>query len=205
MSQSFLVLVLIAVVLGALLGLWWRSSTREQSSEPSTALSPEEGQKRLAELIGSGQTINAIKLHRQLYGSGLKEAKDAVEAMRDGRAPVGPPQRREWTDPGVNASIERAIGDKNLIEAIKLHRHHYGTGLKEAKDAVEAIRDGRAPVGSSGRKPLPDQEASAAIEHAIRDNDLIHAIKLYRELHGGGLKEAKDAVEAMRTDLLRRG
>ncbi|NOJ92529.1 hypothetical protein D7W82_22945 [Corallococcus sp. CA049B] len=140
MSSSFLVLLVIAVFMGALIGLWLRSSNGEQHSEPPTPLSPEEGQARLAELINSGQMINAIKLHRQLHGSGLKEAKDAVEAMRDGRAPMGLPARRALSDSDTNDAIERAVRDDNLIQAIKLYRDQHGVSLKEAKDAVEAMR-----------------------------------------------------------------
>ncbi|MFB1478754.1 hypothetical protein [Corallococcus sp. RDP092CA] len=141
MSPSFLVLLVIAVVVGAILGRWWRSAERQQSSAPPVALSPEEGQARLAELIQSGQKLDAIKLHRQLHGSGLKEAKDAVEAMmREGRALVGAPGRREVSEPEAHAAIERAIRDNNLIQAIKLYRDLHGEGLKESKDAVEAMR-----------------------------------------------------------------
>ncbi|NPC70036.1 hypothetical protein HPP05_09805 [Corallococcus exiguus] len=140
MSPSFLVLLLIAVVMGALIGFWLRSSNREQPSEPPTHRSPEEGQKSLAELIRSGQMINAIKLYRELHGVGLKEAKDAVEAMRDGRAPMEPPVRRELPESDANDAIERAVRSNNLIQAIKLYRAQHGVGLKEAKDAVEAMR-----------------------------------------------------------------
>ncbi|RKG55525.1 hypothetical protein D7X30_26655 [Corallococcus sp. AB011P] len=140
MSPSFLVLLLIAVVMGALVGFWLRSSNREQPSEPLPQLSSEEGQKSLAELIESGQMINAIKLYRQIHGCGLKEAKDAVEAMRDGRARMEPLERREVSGSESNDAIERAVRDNNLIQAIKLYRDQHGVGLKEAKDAVEAMR-----------------------------------------------------------------
>jgi ribosomal protein L7/L12 len=36
---------------------------------------------RLLELVQAGKTIQAIKLYRELTGVGLKEAKDAVDAM----------------------------------------------------------------------------------------------------------------------------
>lgn len=36
-------------------------------------------------LVREGRKIEAIKLFRQLTGVGLKEAKDAVESMADGR------------------------------------------------------------------------------------------------------------------------
>ncbi|WP_158624488.1 hypothetical protein [Corallococcus sp. CA041A] len=140
MSLSFLVLVLIAVVMGALIGFWLRSSHREQPAEPPSPLSPAEGQRNLAELIESGQMINAIKLYRQLHGCGLKEAKDAVEAMRDGRARMESLEPSGLSGPEVNDAIERAVRSNNLIQAIKLYRDQHGVGLKEAKDAVEAMR-----------------------------------------------------------------
>ena len=36
---------------------------------------------RIAELIGKGNKIEAIKLYRELTGTGLAEAKSAIEAM----------------------------------------------------------------------------------------------------------------------------
>lgn len=48
---------------------------------------PTDRQKRKAEdavrgLAMDGQIVQAIKLHREIYGSTLKDAKDAVDAMR---------------------------------------------------------------------------------------------------------------------------
>ncbi|MCA1379444.1 hypothetical protein I6F34_01240 [Bradyrhizobium sp. BRP05] len=39
--------------------------------------------------LRNGRTIEAIKEFRVLYGSGLKEAKDAIEAIRDTFMPRG--------------------------------------------------------------------------------------------------------------------
>jgi ribosomal protein L7/L12 len=36
---------------------------------------------RIAELVGSGNKIGAIKLYRELTGAGLAEAKSAIDAM----------------------------------------------------------------------------------------------------------------------------
>lgn len=49
--------------------------------------------------------------------------------------------RARWTpNPNIDdADIEAAIRAKNKIEAIKLYRQRTGAGLKEAKQAVEAI------------------------------------------------------------------
>ena len=39
----------------------------------------------VAKLVRQGQNIEAIKLYREIFGVGLKEAKDAVENMEAGR------------------------------------------------------------------------------------------------------------------------
>jgi len=53
---------------------------------------------------------------------------------------------------------------------------------------------GVAPASELGDVPL------APVYDAIRRHKKLQAIKLYRELTGTGLKEAKDAVEAMARD-----
>src|SRR6185436_20133730 len=51
----------------------------------------------IARLLGDGKKIEAIKVYRQVYGVGLKEAKDAVEAYESGQflprptSPYAPP------------------------------------------------------------------------------------------------------------------
>jgi hypothetical protein len=71
-------------------------------------------------------------------------------------------------------------------------------------DATECERCGRTLSSES-----PDEAASSAssgltadtfesrVLHTARTSGKIAAIKLYREQRGGGLKEAKEAVEAM--------
>jgi ribosomal protein L7/L12 len=41
--------------------------------------------------------------------------------------------------PAVDPEILQAIADGNMIQAIKVYRERTGVGLKEAKDAVEAL------------------------------------------------------------------
>jgi ribosomal protein L7/L12/sugar lactone lactonase YvrE len=100
-------------------------------------------------LIQSGQKIYAIKLFRETFGVGLKEAKDAVDAMEAGKgldisgmqvvasAPVNLQSNAENI-----AEIQRLLQGGSKIEAIKRFREMTGVGLKEAKDAVEAIERG---------------------------------------------------------------
>lgn len=53
----------------------------------------------------------------------------------------------------------------------------------------------------SGVYPLPGQETAAHVDRLIRGNHKIEAIKVYRTIHGVGLKEAKEAVEARQAEL----
>lgn len=47
----------------------------------------------------------------------------------------------------------------------------------------------------------PDLPADAELEELVRRGRKIDAIRRYRELHGGGLKDAKDAVERLEARL----
>jgi ribosomal protein L7/L12 len=49
-------------------------------AEISRSLSPSQAEEQIERLICAGRKIEAIKLHRQAHGTGLREAKEAVEA-----------------------------------------------------------------------------------------------------------------------------
>lgn len=86
--------------------------------------------------IRRGDTIDAIKRLRTARGLGLKEAKDAVDAhVRGDRAPSPPLAPATSLPPDVVSALRQG----NKIEAIRLLRARTGLGLKEAKDAVEAV------------------------------------------------------------------
>lgn len=96
--------------------------------------------------LGAGNKIEAIKVYRQATGVGLKEAKDAVEAMQAGQAiafNVATPRLQSTAqDPATIAELRALLQRGNKIEAIKIYRQATGVGLKEAKDAVEAMQAG---------------------------------------------------------------
>ena len=148
-------------------------------------------------LLRAGNKIEAIKRYRQVTGLGLKDAKDAIDALPLGETPPGAPAAPAAASTVSDADIERELRAGNKIGAIKLYREKTGLGLKEAKDAVEAMTLGPAPAAAAAPSPTP-AAADADIERELRAGNLIGAIKLYRETHGTGLKEAKDAVEAWR-------
>jgi len=100
----------------------------------------------LRELMAAGRKIEAIKRYRETTGAGLAEAKAALEALERG----GPLATGETPKSDLEAEIVPLLEQCRKIEAIKLYRDRTGAGLKEAKDAVEAIAADRRIVMPSG-------------------------------------------------------
>jgi ribosomal protein L7/L12 len=97
---------------------------------------------QIQQLTRAGKKIEAIKLVREQTGLGLKEAKDAVEAIERGELVEFPLRTASTTQvvSGVDLDqINELLLQNKKIEAIKLVREQTGLGLKEAKDVVEAI------------------------------------------------------------------
>lgn len=97
--------------------------------------------------LQADQKISAIKLYRDLTGVGLKEAKDAVEALEaqlsrgehvDVSA-LGDARQTAIAEPGSLRDVEREVRAGRNIEATKRYREITGASLKDAKDAVEAM------------------------------------------------------------------
>jgi ribosomal protein L7/L12 len=134
--------VLGIVVLGAVIAF-----SRGRNVEVVSLKPPPPGQPVLGpdaspeQLLRAGRKIEAIKRYRELTGSGLKEAKDAVEALERTGQPMILPSKASLLREVSDADIEAQIRTGQLIDAIKLYREKNGVGLKEAKDAVEAWRD----------------------------------------------------------------
>jgi ribosomal protein L7/L12 len=119
------------------------------------------------------------------------------------------PLSGDWGEAvGLNGSqvtqINAEIQAGRKIEAIRLYRKFTDEGLREAKEAVEAIERGQKPAFSAYHTPITDHAAGdvrAQIERELRARRKINAIKLYREAYHVGLKEAKDAVDEMERNL----
>lgn len=110
-----------------------------------------------------------------------------------------------------HAIFEAILSDRK-VEAIKLLREASGLALAEAKDVIEQVdaalmRDGvDSPAASQlldeadsprgGAQPAGgvDEEQLLAL---LRAGKKIEAIKVYREAHGVGLRDAKLAVDAI--------
>ena len=88
-------------------------------------------------LLDGGNTIEAIKLYRELTGVGLKEAKEYVDGLEAGAQPL--PSAPTVPPAGDLAEVQALAHAGNTIEAIKLYRELTGVGLKEAKDYVDSL------------------------------------------------------------------
>src|SRR5271157_3790758 len=113
--------------------------------------------------------------------------------VSDQRVPVQPD--------GLERQILLLMQAGKKIEAIKLYRHATGSGLKEAKDAVEALAEAQPIVRRSSESVEPIGKNPNSLEDQVltlmQAQKKIWAIKVYRERTGVGLKQAKDAVEAL--------
>ena len=88
----------------------------------------EDDRVQIAAAIRGGRKIEAIKLYRMATGEGLKEAKDAIDAM-DAEMPADIPHEQ----------IAEALFAGHKIEAVRLYRKAAGTDLRESKLAVDAL------------------------------------------------------------------
>jgi ribosomal protein L7/L12 len=132
-------------------------------------LSPEK-LARIRALLQDGGFLPAIKAFREATGASLADAKDAVEQLRDSmaRGTHDFPRASEQAyveDDGRFGEVRAALAVGNKIEAIKLYRAATGVGLKEAKDAVEAMDIGPGSMSlptpglPQSNAPLPTNAA----------------------------------------------
>lgn len=95
---------------------------------------------KVIDALRRGKTIEAIKLLRASHGVGLAEAKHLIEQYLRGKAaPAATAAPPTGMPTSVPATVTDALRRGNKIEAIKLMREHTGLGMKEAKDAVDAL------------------------------------------------------------------
>ena len=136
--MALYLLVPIGALVAAFVFVVVRARQPADTSPPAAAREPiaSDLEAEVRRLLAGGQKVEAIKLLRERTGAGLAEAKTAVESLEAG-GPAALAAR-----PAVRAELEaelRAFLPDRKIEAIKLYRERTGAGLKEAKEAVEAL------------------------------------------------------------------
>ncbi len=151
---------------------------------------------QLTMLAREGRTAEAVEVLKQLLGPEFdpQKAETMLKAFAGGEnAQVSVSHTTVSTTNGAAVRDALARGDK--IGAIKLLREQTGVGLKEAKEVIDALESGQSlNIATKQVSVVSDSE----IEQLIRDDKMIYAIKAYREKTGASLKEAKDAVDAIK-------
>ena len=97
----------------------------------------------LRDLIASGRMIAAVKRYREITGVGLQEALHAVTQLGEAGGGETASGVSAKPDPKAMRQAEAealaAIREGNVMEAIKRYRRHTKVGLKESKEAVDAL------------------------------------------------------------------
>jgi ribosomal protein L7/L12 len=123
------------------------------------------------------------------WGNARKKKRDAMS-------------KSEIFSPEFTAELLELMRQGRKIDAIKLWREKTNVGLKEAKEAVEAIERGQTPTiagPDDGPKAAPDPERlTNEVMALLREGETLAAIKRWREVTGADLKAAKDAIDLLR-------
>lgn len=136
---SFAIAATVAIATLALVA-WVRSRAPAPLPPPSTPFSKTTLEGEVRALLQAQRVIEAIKLVRERTGLGLREAKEAVEAVQRGEAlPAHPMAPRPAHGSLDEAEVLRLLSESRVIDAIKLVRTQTGLGLKEAKDLVDVL------------------------------------------------------------------
>ncbi|MEO0557568.1 MAG: ribosomal protein L7/L12 [Bacteroidota bacterium] len=122
------------------------------------------------ELIASGRKIEAIKDLRARTGMGLREAKEAVEAIERGESVSIPQHARLFgadapeAAPAPNELATRVLAlvqSGQTIQAIKEVRDATGSDLREAKQLVDRIAQDVQPDVAPA--PASSQQAARLV------------------------------------------
>ena len=117
----------------------------------------------------------------------------------------GLPAAPESAAPASLEEIRQLADNGKIIEAIRRYRDLYDVGLKEAKDAVEALQAGnviearRVVTG-----PLTPEETGRVLEEVqelLRAGNKIRAIRRYREAADVSLTKATNVVDQVEAAL----
>jgi ribosomal protein L7/L12 len=140
MNPLFIAVAL--VVLFVVVNLMLRARERGPTLETMSTGSLETD---IANLLGMGKKLEAIRLYRSQTGAGLAQAQMAIEKFAtSGELPtVAPPQSSEE----LEAEVAELIACGESARAIILVRQRTGLSLAEAKRAIETIAARSAQPG----------------------------------------------------------
>jgi len=190
-------LVILAIVLAAVLRP--RKETPRTPQEVQALKNvPESAMKQARQLIREGTPALATRLLHETSGISLGDADDYVEAFK--AAELGKLSLGEALTVDLACEVRELLYRNERLKAADLLASRTGAPHPEAVRLVELLTSTRDNQGWVARKPLPEAVTPEQL-HQVREVALsgnkIEAIKLYRELTGAGLKEAKDYVESL--------
>ena len=158
----------------------------------------------LRALLAEGRKIEAIKRYREATGADLATAKGVVESLERAQSSIA----KEPLDSAMENEVVSLLENGKKIEAIKVYRKQTGAGLKEAKDAVEAIAKDRnitIPSGSGclGVLLLLIVTPTAALvfgeEHANKPTAFVSSVKTLTLADAMAVIQAKQYVDLTHT------
>lgn len=152
---------------------------------------------QIYDLLNQKRTIEAIKIYREKFGVDLRTAKEVVDRMVREKDAVFKVETSSENDAQL-AGIKSEIINGRKIDAIKLYLETYKVGLKEAKDAVDALENeiNSHPVNSKTANEFSSFILDG-IKNELRKGNKINAIKIFREHFEISLAISKDIVEAI--------
>jgi ribosomal protein L7/L12 len=142
--------------------------------------------------------VALVLLRAMFMRRGRGEELFVTEAT--GRPSVAPASMKDAIDSReLEFEVIRLLEQRKKILAIKLVREHTDLGLKAAKDLVEEVeRTGRLRLAHLPNAPVVAQaDVLDQARWLKRQGKAIDAIKLIRQHTGLGLREAKDAYDAL--------
>ena len=157
-------------------------------------------------MAARGETIQAIKMVREMTGLGLKEAKDYVDALPNVPPLTSVARQVALAASGASAVVASTsvrtdalalLGRGDKLEAIKLVRERTGMGLAEAKDYVEELAAGRV-AAIDPRRPLEDPRLRQAAAELVAAGQLDQAMRLIQSASGCSIEAARHAIDQLR-------
>jgi ribosomal protein L7/L12/DNA-binding beta-propeller fold protein YncE len=159
----------------------------------------------ISRLAHQGEKIEAIKLYREVFGVGLKEAKDAVEQIEAGQPVTFVQTVQTPLDADqFTAELQQLISQGDKVEAVKRYHQTYQVGLKQAKEAIDGLETtGRLEIPGDSAVIYPAaglaetiQQANSMVEivQLVQSGQEDAAIQLYQRAFDASFAEAQQAV-----------
>lgn len=170
-------------------------------------------------LLASRQERAAVQLLRRKTAMKRKEAYAYVESVKlidsiqkrsmESSSLFSNPSRPKRAGSTLNKQdkekLERdtrqILQEKGKVEAIKFIRKAMPMGLREGKELVDGLQQGRSLDSLLTKKAKPSITLPAELEQQARqllaEGKKIHAIKLVCETAGLGLRQGKEYVESL--------